>query len=358
MTTDTVGGVWDFTVELATEAVRAGSRVTVLAFGSPDASRRSRLDRLGVPLYAAPYRLEWMADSEADVRASRRLIADLARALDVDVVHANQFGVLPRRLRLPSILTAHSDVLSWRKWTGANSATHDEWEGYRALVRDGLRRATEVVAVSGFVASELVEHYFVDRRIRVILNGWTAGRAAPTPFSTRPRQTLLAGRVWDEAKNIPLAARAAAGWDPGRVLVAGSTTHPESLATTTVDPPLELLGFQPRPALDVLLDGTRVFLSPARYEPFGLLPLQAALAGCALLLSGIPSFRELWDGAAEFFRPDDENDLRARWARLLEDDEFSTELACKSYERAATCFTMTATASAYLRLYERLANHS
>jgi glycosyltransferase involved in cell wall biosynthesis len=43
-----------------------------------------------------------------------------------------------------------------------------------------------------------------------------------------------------------------------------------------------------------------VFVSLARYEPFGLAVLEAAQAGCALVLSDIPSFRELWEGAAEF----------------------------------------------------------
>ena len=38
----------------------------------------------------------------------------------------------------------------------------------------------------------------------------------------------------------------------------------------------------------------------ARYEPFGLAVLEAAQAGMRLVLSDIPSFRELWDGAATF----------------------------------------------------------
>ena len=39
------------------------------------------------------------------------------------------------------------------------------------------------------------------------------------------------------------------------------------------------------------------------YEPFGLAVLEAAQAGCALVLSDIPTFRELWDGAAMFVPP-------------------------------------------------------
>ena len=48
-----------------------------------------------------------------------------------------------------------------------------------------------------------------------------------------------------------------------------------------------------------------VFVSAALYEPFGLAVLEAAQAGCALVLSDIPTFRELWDGAALFVAADD-----------------------------------------------------
>ena len=48
---------------------------------------------------------------------------------------------------------------------------------------------------------------------------------------------------------------------------------------------------------------TAVFVSPALYEPFGLAVLEAAQAGCALVLSDIPTFRELWDGVALFVAP-------------------------------------------------------
>ena len=45
--------------------------------------------------------------------------------------------------------------------------------------------------------------------------------------------------------------------------------------------------------------------------------LEAAQAGCALVLSDIPTFRELWDGAALFVAPDGEATALARLTRLL-----------------------------------------
>lgn len=52
-----------------------------------------------------------------------------------------------------------------------------------------------------------------------------------------------------------------------------------------------------------------IFVAPAVYEPFGLTVLEAASAGCALVLADIPSFRELWQGAALFVPPNDRNAL-------------------------------------------------
>src|SRR5215216_6322863 len=83
--------------------------------------------------------------------------------------------------------------------------------------------------------------------------------------------------------------------------------------------PLRALGQLQRGELDAWLGRAAIYLSPARYDPFGLLPLQAALAGATLLLSDIPSYRELWTGAARFFRSDDVEDLRHQWQDLLGD---------------------------------------
>ena len=53
-----------------------------------------------------------------------------------------------------------------------------------------------------------------------------------------------------------------------------------------------------------------IYALPARYEPFGLSALEAALSGCALVLGDIPSLREVWGDAAVFVPPDDAGGLR------------------------------------------------
>jgi glycosyltransferase involved in cell wall biosynthesis len=57
-----------------------------------------------------------------------------------------------------------------------------------------------------------------------------------------------------------------------------------------------------------------IFVSPARYEPFGLAPLEAALAGCALVLSRLESLQEVWGGSATYVPPDDPSALASALA--------------------------------------------
>ena len=117
------------------------------------------------------------------------------------------------------MLTLHSDVLSWRRWTlGAADDVPPDWTAYAALVREALARADRVVSISHFLAREVRSLYACDRPIEVIHNGWPA---ALDEHEKEPI-TLLAGRAWDAAKNISLAIEATHGWDPGGVYLAGS----------------------------------------------------------------------------------------------------------------------------------------
>jgi glycosyltransferase involved in cell wall biosynthesis len=87
-------------------------------------------------------------------------------------------------------------------------------------------------------------------------------------------------------------------------------------------------------ALASLLARTPVFAALPLYEPFGLAVLEAAQAGCALVLSDIPSLRELWDGAALFVDPRAPDEAAAAIEGLLADDEHLAEMAAAAVRRA------------------------
>jgi glycosyltransferase involved in cell wall biosynthesis len=297
-------------------------------------------------------KLEWMQAAGPDIARTAEVVADVAASISADVIHANQFAAACAAVETPIVLTLHSDVLSWSRWTLRRPADPREWAGYVRLVQDGVQHARAVVSVSHFLAHEVADLYGITRPIDVIHNGWPVTGAGPV--AEDEPVTMVAGRVWDPAKNIGLVARATRGWDPGEVVVAGETRHPDSGDTAAVAPPLRPLGLLLPDELATWLQGAAIYLSPALYDPFGLLPLQAALSGCALLLSDIPSYRELWDGAACFFRANDPTDLRRQWRRLVLDPALRLELRRQAGQRARSRYTAEHMTDGYLELYSRL----
>ena len=133
------------------------------------------------------------------------------------------------------------------------------------------------------------------------------------PFA-RPERPIAphaftAGRLWDRGKDVATLDHAAATGVP--IHAAGPTTGPNGDGVALDH--ATCLGSLDGAALGMAFAARPVFASAALYEPFGLAVLEAAQAGCALVLADIPTFRELWDGAATFVAPRDSD----RFAKVI-----------------------------------------
>jgi glycogen synthase len=91
---------------------------------------------------------------------------------------------------------------------------------------------------------------------------------------------------------------------------------------------------------------------PARYEPFGLSALEAALSGCALVLGDIPSLREIWGDAAIFVSPDDATGFARALNNLIADPESRETLSGRARARALQ-FSPQRMGEEYLDAYRR-----
>jgi glycosyltransferase involved in cell wall biosynthesis len=100
-----------------------------------------------------------------------------------------------------------------------------------------------------------------------------------------------------------------------------------------------------------------IYAFPARYEPFGLSVLEAALSGCALVLGDLPTLRDLWEGAAIFVAPDNPGDLRLALEGLIDDLVLRQSLAMRA-RRRALLYTPRRMAAAYLEVYAGLLSSS
>jgi len=351
MTTDTVGGVWTFSVTLARALGAAGYHVLVVTLGpGPTPAQRAMISGYpGLSLMETDLQLEWQDPAGANVSHARAVLGEIAHRFAPDIVHLNGFREATFEWEVPTLVVAHSCVNSWAAACGETGCfAGREWTVYTSAVRAGLAAADVWVAPTSAFRDQLARQYGLSANSRVIWNGVDGvGR----PSEPKLPVILSAGRLWDKAKNVSAIASVASRID-WPVRIAGPCGVEGSGFPSTADG-CEFLGEMPHEALLAEMKMASIFVSPAIYEPFGLSVLEAASAGCALLLSDIPTFRELWDGAALFFDPREPAAIERCLRSLSKDELLRTRLQRAASERARR-YPLRNTVNAYRSLYETL----
>jgi glycogen(starch) synthase len=352
MTADAVGGVWTYALTLASVLRGARVRFTLAVMGPlPAQDEIERAEALlNVTIHARAYRLEWMPDAVRDLGSSSQWLLRLADRVDADLVHLNGYAHAILPFARPVLTVAHSCVRSWWRAVKQEPAPC-EWNDYARRVRDGLEASTAVVAPTRAMAQALHEEYDVDEEIAVIPNGLPAADQKRSPRA-QPKEPIIftAGRFWDDGKNLAMLEKVAPQL-PWLVVAAGSIATPDG----QVRAPRQIrhVGLLDRSGVAQWMSRAAIYAHPARYEPFGLSVLEAAQAGCALVLGDIPSLREIWRGAALYVDPSDPHALREAIARLVADESLRTQLALAARARAAY-FSDVRMGHAYLALYRQL----
>jgi glycosyltransferase involved in cell wall biosynthesis len=351
MTADTVGGVWTFATGLARGLGDAGFEVLLVTLGPrPSAGQRATISGFcGVSLIETDLALEWQDPAGADMARARVVLKEIAERFRAHVIHVNGYREASYGWKTPTIVGAHSCVNSWAAACGEKDAfTGDEWSAYSANVHAGLRHARVWVAPTLAFRDQLRRHYRLETPGRVIRNG-----AKPAIDQSQPKQPIIlgAGRIWDKAKNLSVLASIASMLD-WPVRIAGASDA-EGRAVAGDSEHCKFLGELPHLELHREFGAASAFVSPALYEPFGLSVLEAATAGCALVLSDIQTFRELWDGAALFFDPRSNDALTACLRSLISDKSQTIDLQRAAIERAGR-YQLRDTVASYCALYQGL----
>lgn len=344
MTADVLGGVWTYSLELCRALSASGVRVSLATMGGPVSRERVRELRelRNVQLYESSYRLEWMEDPWADVEAAGDWLLSLAARENPDLIHLNGYAHAAWDWKAPVVVVAHSCVLSW--WHAVKKEPAPKsFDEYQRWVASGLRAADLVVAPSVAMLNEVERWYGKQAAGVVIPNG---RNAKAFPRGAKHGFILSAGRLWDEGKNVTALVEAARklAWP---VYIAGETAGPASRLQESEA--VTLLGRLPETAIAPWYSRAAIYAHPAKYEPFGLSVLEAAAAGCALVLSDISSLRENWDGAALFVCPEPKA-LERAITQLIDDPYRLRMLQSRAAERARR-FSVTAMARKYLEAY-------
>lgn len=343
MTTDSVGGVWRYSLDLASALATHGVETTLLGFGPrPDAAQVAEAERVaGLVWVDLP--LDWGAREAAELDGVADAIGNCAAVRDVDVVQVNVPSQAARlQLGVPVIAATHSCVATWFRvvrGTGLPRA----WQWQQELTGDGMRAADRVVAPSRAHARLVSLCYPGVQAIDVVPNATALGRSA----DVKQPHAYAAARWWDEGKNAA-TLDAAAGLLRRPIYAAGQTVGPEGQRVRFSH--ARHLGQLDQERLFDLAASAAAFVSPSRYEPFGLAALEAARVGAALVLSDIPTYREIWNGAALFADPDDPEAFAHALQTVFEDPARRESLA-RSAAARSTEYSTRAQAERMFDLY-------
>jgi glycosyltransferase involved in cell wall biosynthesis len=331
MTTDAMGGMFAPSVQLAAALHQQGVDVLLASMGKRLSTRqRADVADAGAELFESEYQLEWMDDPWSDVDRAGSWLLGLEREHQPDVVHINGYAHASLPWRAPALIAAHSSVCAWWRAVRGQPAP-DRYAPYRAAVSRALGTAACTVAPTAALLRELTADYGPLQRSHVIPDG------TPTPAAAAPSKqpfVLSVGRVWDPSKNIEVLDAAAAELSVP-VYVAGSLAGSDASAPATF-PRVRLLGALRRPQLAQWMQDAAIYAAPSLYEPFGSSILEAAAAGCTLVLANIPSLRELWGGAAVFVDPRNARALAHTIGQLLGDGARCQSLGARAVARART----------------------
>lgn len=349
MTADTVGGVWNYSLELVRALAPFGTEVALATMGAPlsEEQRRQAEELNNLTVHESNFKLEWMDNPWEDIDKAGEWLLQLKNEVQPDLVHLN--GMVHGALDwgVPVVVVVHSCVLSWWRAVKDEDAPK-EWDKYKAMVTRGLKAADTVVAPTQAMMNQAEGLYGPFKAQTVIYNGrgqhsFRFGKKEPFVFSM--------GRVWDEAKNISMLAHIASdlAWP---VYIAGDERHPATGKSIDLEN-VHFLGQLSEKEVADWLSRASIYALPAKYEPFGLTMLEAAMSGCALVVGKTDSQAEIWGNAARYVNPNSADELRDTISNLIEDEFARNIMGCRAVKRSHG-YTAYPMAQDYDHLYRQL----
>lgn len=354
--------------EIAWEAIRRGHQVTLLTSKlAPELQNHSQVTWIEIPVKGwKTYLLReiifawrsavWLNKhrSEFDLIQTNGAITRAPGDVNlVPFVHSSW-------LRSPlHISRTRRDVYGLYQWFYTSLNCY--WE------KQAFLQAQVVVAVSQKVKQELLDIGIPESCIRVILCGVDLQEFSPGDANRKkfglPEQVPLALFVGDiriNRKNLDTVLQALVEVPNLHLAVVGTiegSPYPQLAEQLGLSTRVHFLG-SPQNVVPELMKSVDLFVFPSRYEPFGLVVIEA-------MASGLPVITAKTTGAAEIVTPEcgvvlsdseDKNALVQALNTLEGDRALRSQMGAAAREIAQQ-HSWTSMAQIYVDLFEELANH-
>ena len=272
------------------------------------------------------------------------------RTARVDLLHALAFAG-PRVISIPWIVTVYD--LSFIRYPQSFNVANRLYLSW--AVRDAMRRASHIIAISESTRRDLIATYGVSpRKVSVVYCGtdssFTPARSQKQIDEFRARRNVPAKMILyvgtiEPRKNIArlLRAFARAKRDarlPHQLVLIGARGWKYAevdavIAQENIAGDVTFAGYVPQEELPDWYRAADLFVYPSRYEGFGLPPLEAMACGTPVVTSNVSSLPEVVGNAALLVSPDDEAALADAIARALSDRALRAQMIARGVTQAA-----------------------
>lgn len=351
MTTDAVGGVWHYSIDLAKCLSNEQIEVVLVCTGpEPGASQMNQVKKLqksGLTFYHRPYCLEWMDDPWEDIDQANAWIREIYEIEKPSLLHFNNYAPAAFYWEVPTLLVAHSCVASW--WQAVkNEPLPPRYQRYFDTVHNAFRKANHVIFPSQGLFDLCNGIYGGISNTEVVYNGVELPLVDPLyEFNSKMPIIFSMGRLWDEAKNIELLLKAAP-YINGEIFIAGAKSTDFPCPRN-----VRFLGKLSHQQVMNWLKISAVYALPVRYEPFGLSFLEAASNQCALVGGDTPTLREIWGKSMTYIDPDDVKELAKACNALLENPTESRHKGEEAYQ-CSKKYPLRKMKEQYLEVYQQM----
>ncbi|MFF0223792.1 glycosyltransferase [Streptomyces sp. NPDC004629] len=294
-----------------------------------------------------------------------------------DVVHAHFWmsGLAAlagaRSLGLPVIQTYHALGTVKKRHQGAADTSPPERNAIETAVG---RECSAIIATCADEVAELDAMGLPRRHVTVVPCGVDPGLFAPVPgareHGTGPRRLLAIGRLVPR-KGFDRAIRALAAVPDAQLLIAGGPqrallrAEPEAerlwaLAVEfRVSDRLALLGGVSRAHMPGLISSADLVLSLPRYEPFGIVPVEAMACGTPVVATAVGGQLDtVVDGRTGVLVPPESADhaIGTTVRGLLDDRDLLAEYGARGRRRVLDHYTWDRVADAVTRVYSAVSS--
>jgi glycosyltransferase involved in cell wall biosynthesis len=287
----------------------------------------------------------------------QRSLPGRVRADRIDLLHSLGY-VAPLALGCPSVVTVHDlhYLVHGRPWAWPRRLL------LRYFVRESIRRAAAVIAISRFTREALVRTYHLSpSAVDVVLSAPKPRASAPGSASDALQTLGIRGpyvvafggvtpnKNLDRLLKSYQLARQRYGVEQDLVVIG---RLPPGLALIDA-PGVIATGYLTDEAVATVLGSSVALLFPSLYEGFGLPVLEAMAAGTCVACSDVAAMPEVAGDAALYFDPLNVDDMAEKTARLCQDESLRKQLAIRGRARAEA-FSWEHAANGALTIYRRV----